>query len=319
MKSKFLVLVAAGLLLITASCTNSPNSDKNNSSQSSTSNQFTSSFSGSSYNTTTLAPSSDKEESLAPYSTHPSTGLLVPIKLSTASIPQKYNYIPVGEDRKLAETILADFKQIRKNADGIDVPCTLDNACISYFTPHDKGRVAMQWVDILRDTHDIQTLVQKSEKITGFYYSQFDASEDVYKYNLMKYKYQDGELTRCEHVSIPVNDYNGYINAMNQLFNLESFEQLKNNLGVKNIKEIICFYDGNNSKPFFYYNTDKGEYVNAPHSSLIKNDKGEWVEVDGAGQWFLGQWPWHLQTLSDYIEEQTAWQKIVKTVNEYVD
>ena len=321
MKAKLLGLVIVVLMLIiTASCKN--NHDEDESSQSTPSSQFTSSSAQPSYNT--IIPDST-ENTTTPVSTDSYPSIVFPptIKLSTASIPRKYEYIPVGEDRVLAKTIIAEWKSnendtyesVKKYNGGRDVKITADNAFIVHRVPNDQGNAAMEWVDILRETRDIHALAQKSHKRISYYLSLYDASEGNYKYAFWKRAEDSDNSFLCYKTADTAIDEGsgyrrGFVKAMNQLFNSECFEQLKIDLGAKEIKEIMYFEDIFGT-PIFYYKTDKGEYVYAfSNYGYKKNDKGVWVEVDDIKEWYF-------RTLDEYIEEQTVVQAAVKKANGY--
>jgi hypothetical protein len=320
MKAKLLVLVIVVLVLITtASCKN--NLDEDESSQSTPSSQFTSSSAHPSYNT--IIPDTT-DSTTTPVSTDSYPSIVFPptITLSTASIPRKYEYIPVGEDRVLAKTIIAEWKSnendtydsVKEYNGGRDVKITADNAFITYGMPNDQGNAAMEWVDILRETRDIHALAQKSHKRISYYLSIYDASEDNYKYAFWRRAEDGHSFTYMATADTAIDKGSGYrsgfIKAMNQLFNSECFEQLKIDLGVKEIKEIL-YFENVFGESTFYYNTDKGEYVYAfSNYGYEKNDKGIWVEADEIKEWYF-------RTLDEYIEEQTVVQAAIKKANGY--
>lgn len=196
-----------------------------------------------------------------------------PSFLSTASMNHKYGYIPVGQDRIDAENILSlwkkstDFKTLKERTGTQKIEVSINNALIVYVTPID--RYDMKWVHAWRKNHDIQNVIELCEKRVYFYCTLYNTITGRNEYRVMIF--QLGDFKVWEDVPFWTKEYEitedtmtpGYYTAMNQLLNPEAFKQLEaelSKLSVTEIKDILCFVDSYDAE-FFYYNTDKGEFV----------------------------------------------------------
>lgn len=201
------------------------------------------------------------------------------LKFSTASMPKKYRYIPQGSDRRDAEALAK-----REDTIVYKINVSADTAIMVYAVPLDRRD--MQWVHTMRETHDINEVVKLCDKRIYFFHTIEDPKASGY-YGIPIYVLN--KLTGDDYVfwgdAFSISDSYPYFKAVSQLLNAEAFEQLKSELneafGIKEIREIICFKDHCDTE-FFYYSTDKGEFV---FTNFCRREEYSFVSLDEFVEW----------------------------------